>query len=289
MIDQRIVDITDLAVLGDQFPLRLMQLGFRLMQVMDDQARDAFQYILPPVVTVPPGPFLMGSAIRKDKQTSDSEWPQHTVTLAEYHIGTYPLTVAEYACFVQAVQQSEPNELITKEYGWGLAWQTQLTERAEHPVVHVSWEDVLAYTQWLAQLTGDDWRLPTEAEWEKAARGTDGRRYPWGYLWDRSRANTNDGGPHMTTPVGSYPSGASPYGAQDMAGNVWEWTSTNYKPYPYRTNDGRENMSLFANKIVRGSSWDSYPKDARVAHRSSVGSHHSKNDIGARLVCRSVA
>src|SRR5215472_10304233 len=159
MAEQSIVDITDLAVVGEQFPLRLMQLGFRLMQVVNEGGQDQFRYILPPVVAVPAGPFLLGSDQQQDPDASDNELPQHTVTLAAYDIGAYPLTVAEYACFVQATNRKAPDE-------WGNQQQ-----RPDHPVVSVSWNDVLAYAQWLAQVMGETWRLPTEAEWEKAARG----------------------------------------------------------------------------------------------------------------------
>ncbi len=113
----------------------------------------------------------------------------------------------------------------------------------------------MAYAKWLAERTGQPWRLPSEAEWEKAARGTDGQIYPWGDTFDASRANTDEGKKGGTTPVGSYPSGASPFGALDMAGNVWEWTNTVYKPYPYVATDGRERLDSTENRVLRGGSW----------------------------------
>jgi len=147
------------------------------MQAIDEQGHDAYQYVIPPVCEVPAGPFLMGSDKNKDAQAQDNELPQHVVTLAAYRIGTYPLTVAEYACFVHATQRSEPQR--RPRVGNNLTWQTQLSERWDHPVVNVSWQDVLAYVRWLAQVTGETLRLPTESEWEKAARGADGRIYPY--------------------------------------------------------------------------------------------------------------
>src|SRR5262249_51332862 len=155
------------------------------------------------------------------------ELPLHEVTVSACQIGRYPLTIAEYACFVQATRSAEPED-----------WSAQQVH-PDHPVVSVSWNDVLAYARWLAQITGERWRLPSEAEWEKAARGIDGRRYPWGDEFDQARANTGDEDGQGTTPVGSYPGGASPYGVQDMAGNVWEWTSTTYQPHLHQATDER--------------------------------------------------
>ncbi len=225
MAEQHVINITALAVLGEQLPLHLMQLEFRFMQMIDAAGQDQYHYVLPPVCEVPAGPFLMGSDREQDSDAHDDELPQHTMTLDTYHIAIYPVTVAEYACFVQTTNRATPRD-----------WSSQ-QHCLDHPVVHVTWKDVLAYAQWLTQVTGASWRLPTEAEWEKAARGTDGRIYPWGNQWDSTRANTAVGGPRKTTPVGSYPGGASPYGAQDMAGNVFEWTSSRFSYYPYNTTD----------------------------------------------------
>ena len=276
MSDQRAVDITELATLGDQFPLRLMQLGFRLMQVMDEAGRDHYRYVIPPTCTVPAGPFLMGSDKQRDAQAQDNEMPQHAVTLEAFEIGAYPLTVAEYTCFVEATNRTAPQNRSSQQH-------------PDRPVVHVSWNDVLAYTRWLAQVTGEGWRLPTEAEWEKAARGIDGRIYPWGDRWDDTCTNTYDGVVYkMTTPVGSYPGGVSPYGAFDMAGNTWEWTSTKYASHPYLARDGREDLSDQTSKVLRGGSWSLRSQYARAASRLSYLPSNSFNALGARLVRRVV-
>lgn len=277
MADQRVVDITDLAMLGEQFPLCLMQLGFRLMQVIDATGRDQYCYVIPPICEVPAGPFLMGSDQQQDPDAENNELPQHAVTLPVYEIARYPLTVGEYACFVYATKRAEPN-----------AWGHQQFH-PDHPVEYVSWHDALAYAHWLAQVTNEDWRLPTEAEWEKAARGADGQIYPWGDKWDKSRTNTFDGGPGTATPVGSYPNGASPYGVQDMVGNVWEWTSTTSHPYPYQASDGRENLDPETFKVLRGGSWLNLPQTVRTACRLSEPATKDRDTFGVRLARENIA
>jgi toxoflavin biosynthesis protein ToxD len=229
---------------------RLAQFGF-VNQIINNIAA-----IIPPLIAIPAGPFLMGSDRQKDAQASADELPQNTVTLGAYLIAQFPLTVAEYACFVRATKHREPAN-----------WQTQQNERPDHPVVNISWHDALAYVQWFAMITGQPYRVPSEAEWEKAARGTDGRIYPWGDQWDKAKANTFDGGPGTTTPIGSYPQSASPYDALDMAGNVWEWTSSIYQPYPYRATADQENVSSHNNRVLRGGSGRSAPQYARAASR----------------------
>src|SRR5262249_33065768 len=154
----------------------------------------------------------------------------------------FPITVAEYACAVRAEWVREP---LRRH---GVSWHAQQC-RPDHPVVNVSWDDAMAYADWLATVSRQPWRLPTEAEGEKAARGPDGRIYPWGDHWDQTRANTSDGGPGTTTPVGRNPRGASPYGAQDLAGNVWEWCSTLSLLYPYQETDGREAGDAYGRRV----------------------------------------
>jgi formylglycine-generating enzyme required for sulfatase activity len=168
---------------------------------------------------------------------ADDEQPQHSLHLPDYHIAKTPVTQAEYAAFIQATGHREPNrdEDWAQPYNWRGKRPPQ--GRENQPVVLVSWQDAVAYCKWLSEATGQLYRLPTEAEWEKAARGTDGRTYPWGNRWDKKRCNTYEGGKKGTTPVGAYPKGASPYSCLDMAGNVWEWCATEYaggyKAYPY--------------------------------------------------------
>jgi formylglycine-generating enzyme required for sulfatase activity len=252
-------------------PESLQSLGFI------GQIFNGIEVIIPPLMTISAGPFLMGSDKAKDNQAHDNELPQHTINLTPYEIGKYPLIVAEYACFVRATKHEEPHSPFNN-----LTWKQQ-QERINHPVVNIVWKDALAYAQWLAKLTNEQWRLPTEAEWEKAARGVDGRKYPWGNEWDKTKANTSDGGPGTTTLVGTYPQGASPYGCLDMAGNVWEWTSTIFKPYPYQANDGREDLNTQGNRVLRGGAWLNYPQYARVACRFHYRIGYFDGNFGVRL------
>jgi formylglycine-generating enzyme required for sulfatase activity len=178
----------------------------------------------PEMVLIPAGEFLMGSDPSVDKDARDNEQPQHTLSLPDYYLAKTPVTNAQYAAFVQATTyHRQPG-------GWEHGKPPK--GREDHPVVNVTWHDAVTYCRWLSEVTGRPYRLPSEAEWEKGARGSDGRIYPWGNQWDAKRCNTRESGKRDTTPVGAFPEGASPYGLLDMAGNVWEWTRSVYKSYP---------------------------------------------------------
>ena len=169
--------------------------------------------------------------------------------LDEYWIGKYPVTNAQYKAFVEASGHQQPDHFKNGKIPKG---------KNDHPVVEVSWHDARAFCDWASQISDAVIRLPTEAEWEKAARGKEGRIYPWGdQKPDVGLCNfdQNIGG---TTLVGRYsPAGDSPYGCADMAGNVWEWTSSLKKDYPYRAGDGRENLEAGddVHRVLRGGSW----------------------------------
>ncbi len=258
-----------------ELPRALVRLGVTALR------KEMVDYFLPPLCLVPAGEFLMGSDPNKDEQSQNGEYPQHTVNLPEFQIAKIPVTVAEYACYVRDghAEPSSPGFMPT-------TWQTQFSERLDHPVVNVTWHNAMDYAAWLADLTGQPWRLPTEAEWEKAARGTDGRLYPWGDQFDPVKASTNEGGGHyVTTPVWGYPAGASPYGVLDMAGNVNEWVSSLWKPYPYRADDGREQVFRTGMRSQRGGSFTSASVFVRTANRNLNDPSYASITCGFRLVC----
>lgn len=139
----------------------------------------------------------------------------------EFEIGKYPVTNREWAAFVAATNRKPPSHWVDGKIPDGLDL---------HPVVNVSWHDSVAYCEWLSEVTGDSYQLPTEKQWQRAAQGNDERIYPWGDEWDATKCNSWEGNVQGTTPVGKYsPEGDSPYGCADMAGNVWEWTASKWK------------------------------------------------------------
>lgn len=220
------------------------------------------------LVRIPAGEFLMGSDPQLDQSAVANEQPQHRVNLAEYYIGKYPITVAQYADFAGAVGRK-----VSEAPG-----------RADHPVTEVSWDDAVAFCRWLSERSGRAFRLPSEAEWEKAARGTDGWIYPWGNQKPDGTLCNYGVLRGATTPVSRYPAGASPYGALDMAGNVWEWTSSLFKPYPYRAEDGREDQKVREARVLRGGAFYDDARNVRCACRYRNLPDGRNWDLGFRVV-----
>lgn len=259
------------------------QVGYTLEEV---------QALLPPerweeldsTIDIPAGPFLMGTDFdRADTQ----DRPQHTVRLPEYRIDKYLVTNAQYARFLVETGHRPPSTWKNGRIPDGALLQ---------PVTLVSWYDARAYAQWAGK------RLPTEAEWEKAARGTDGRRWPWGNGMDPKRLNTyyNTG---SATPVDAYRNGVSPYGAYDMAGNVSEWVEDDFLPYegtdaPADVFQGKvakvvtpEDRAMKLSeqvpvkqhyKVLRGGSWKSDPFSTASYHRSYDWPNYASDFFGFR-------
>jgi len=239
------------------------------------------------MVKVPSGPFLMGTD-QVDSQGRaeelglvmpwfENEHPQHTVSLPTFYIDRTEVTNGAYAAFVAATKRRPPDH-------WrGRPTPPEGLER--HPVTHVSWFDAQEYCKWAGGK-----RLPTEAEWEKAARGEHGRIYPWGNTFDYDLADVARG---HTMPVGRFPKGDSPYGVHDMIGNVWEWTADWYQAYPGNAYDDGKFGERY--RVLRGNSWASighYPdrdvfmeivaNNSRASFRLFMAADGRLNDVGFR-------
>ena len=234
------------------------------------------------MVRVSEGEFPMGS-----RHGDDDEIPVHTVYLDAFYIDGYEVTMAQYRACVESGGCGEPltEGLILpplEQCNW------DRSGREDHPVDCVTWYQADAYCAWAGL------RLPTEAEWEKAARGTDGRTYPWGEDLDRKKANygtdtccgpDSSDGYWSSSPVGSFPEGVSPYGLYDMAGNVWEWVqdwydSEYFTESPSRNPQGPDGGS--DRRVLRGGSWDDYPGSLRSAYRAGGSPSNRTRGYGFR-------
>lgn len=235
------------------------------------------------MIAIPAGAFTMGS-----NEGPADEKPAHKVELPAYSIDRLPVTNARFAEFLNAVGTHNPAGERLYDFDDDDARIHQAGGRfvadagyENHPAVEPTWAGARDYCAWRGK------RLPTEAEWEKAARGSDGRKYPWGNsLPDRTRAQFaarfNE-----TAPADAFAAGASPYGALDMAGNTWEWVSSAYRPYPYDANDGREELKAGPVRGTRGGGHDSPASEitttqrGRTLSRNPQAGHHN---IGFRCV-----
>jgi formylglycine-generating enzyme required for sulfatase activity len=201
------------------------------------------------MVLIPGGEFKMGSTGQEGKvgfAIGVDELPQHQVYLKPFYIDRYEVTNAQYQKFIEVTGRPTPvDHHDPLFYSW-VDGQPPIGQE-NHPVVYVSWYDADAYCMWVGK------RLPTEEEWEKAARGTEGRAWPWGDTFDAKRCNVHESSPLWTTPVGSYPEGVSSYGVYDMCGNVAEWTASWYKPYPGSHLQRASFGEYF--KVARGGAW----------------------------------
>ena len=216
------------------------------------------------MVFIPAGEFLMGST-DSDREADQGEKPQHTVYLDGYWIDRTEVTNAQYLKCVAAGACRPANFA-----------DDPLFNGPKQPVDGVTLDDAIAYSKWVGG------RLPTEAEWEKAARGPDGRIFPWGNEFDEAKARTFETKPLKTVDVGSYPAGASPYGLLDVAGNIWEWVADRYGPYPSERQVNPKGPDTGDFWVLRGGSFNDNRLFARAAYRA----RHLKGnyfDIGFRV------
>ncbi len=256
-------------------------------------AVDACSY---PMRFIPAGAFLMGASHapgpNHDPDAGEEEGPVHQVTLTQgFWLGWHPVTVLQYRAFCEATGQEEPE-----------AFGAEGFDADDLPVTYVSFYDALAFCRWLSQRLGMAVSLPTEAQWEYAARDTDGRRYPWGNEPpDCTRAyfhpeDSEEQSPDGPAAIGERPAGKSPFGVEDMAGNVWEWCNSVYRDYeegeqidgchPDDTDGHPDDPSDEAPPVVRGGSWFDSSGDLRCSFRDWYHPRYRNDDLGFRVVLR---
>jgi len=226
------------------------------------------------------------------------ETPQHQFEIAAFELAKYPVTNAIYAQFIAAEGYTNPEYWTPDGWAWRVGtnrnqpafWGVPKFSGEDKPVVGVSWFEAMALARWVAVETGLNVRLPTEAEWEYAARVPNSKSlYPWGGAWDAAKLNSgvaDVGSPNhgTTTPVGSFsPYGDGPYGHADLLGQVWEWTSTVFKSYPYVVNDGREDLYTPDRRILRGGNWSDGKYANRVTTRYLYTPFYADVSTGVRL------
>jgi formylglycine-generating enzyme required for sulfatase activity len=216
------------------------------------------------MVDIPAGAFTMGS-----DDGAPNARPAHKVDVAAFKIDKFLVTNADFKKFADSSGYQTDSEKSKEDN-----WKNYAEGKDQHPIVKVSWNDATAFCKWAGK------RLPTEAEWEKAARGTDGRAYPWGNDYDPKKANVKETGLRTTTAVGSFGSGASAFGVLDMAGNVWEWTSEVAAAYP----GGPQSDKLYGpnNRIVRGGGWFDVKEQVASFARNSNVVTAANDDLGFR-------
>ena len=214
------------------------------------------------MIAIPAGQFTMGS-------DHEIERPPHLVFVEAFEIDKFEVTNEQFERFVWETGY------VTDAEKAGATWRPPAFrgDKSQHPVVTVSWNDAKAFCEWAGK------RLPSEAEWEKAARGTDARTYPWGNEWELENITW------PTQPVGSNPAGASPYGVMDMAGNVAEWTSDWFQPYPgYPGGDPQAQYFGEKYRVIRGGGWFSNKERMRTTARNASSATMANDDVGFRCV-----
>ncbi|RKU13041.1 hypothetical protein C6501_09960 [Candidatus Poribacteria bacterium] len=248
-------------------------------------------------VAIPEGEFIMGSTPQEaeaayrdaklrssllEKHSFDAEVPQHSVYLSAYQISRHEITNAQYRAFIEATGCPPPRGAQGEE-----TWKNENFNADTQPIVGVTWFDAQAFAEWIGG------SLPTEAQWERAARGTDGRTYPWGSEPPKARHHANFARRYnRPTPIGQFPHGTSPNGIADLAGNVWEWCLDEYNPSFYQQNseDVRQNplnlrfRDVLRARVIRGGAWNMGSAFLRSSLRFKSYPLDSTHTIGFRIV-----
>ena len=248
-------------------------------------------------VKIPAGKFLMGSDKGVDDQAYDDETPQHEVDLPTYYVSRYPLTVKQYRAFMDAGGYGNRNYWMDAGWQWKEKenitqpgyWQDERYNAPNQPVNGLSWYEACAVTQWLNEVLRvrpDEnmvLRLPTEQEWEKAARGTDGRIYPYGSEFDAIKGNTSETGIGTTSAAGIFPTGQSPYGVLDMSGNVYDWCLTKWRDSYDEPEDNDPGGD--SRRVLRGGAFHDSQRAARCAYRNHFNPYDQYYAYGLRVFC----
>ena len=226
------------------------------------------------------------------------ETPRHEVAIEAFELGRYPVTNGLYAQFIAAQGYEKPDYWTPDGWIWRvntgrtqpLFWDSPKFAGETRPVVGLSWFEALALARWASIVTGNSVRLPSEAEWEWAAHGTQANSmYPWGGAWDSGKLNSSkaiegDSPLGTTALVGSFsPAGDGPFGHADLLGQVWEWTSSLFRPYPYTAGDGREDLYTPEWRVLRGGSWSEGKYANRITSRNLYLPSYSDANLGVRL------
>ena len=264
------------------------RLSFNIRKVFRDRLKDGSEG--PQMVSIPAGSFEMGSY-----NDNSDETPVHTVTVDRFAIGKYEVTVGEFKKFVHDISYQTDAETGNGCYVYDSNWYKKtsaywknpnFSQSNTQPVVCVSWNDATAYTKWLSKQTGYTYRLPTEAEWEYAARAGTKTQYWWGDSMGNNRAACDNHGDvkRMTFPVDSFT--ANPWGLHDTVGNVWEWVQDWYNSSYYSSgiSNNPTGPSMGQYRVRRGGSWFNNAKDVRVANRYWSSADSSFSTLGLRLV-----
>ncbi|MCU0285786.1 MAG: SUMF1/EgtB/PvdO family nonheme iron enzyme [Acidobacteria bacterium] len=269
-----------MSISGSKSPL---EERFEAGEILGKLGDPRIDVLNPPMVPVKAGEFTRGS------DEYDDEKPVRQIYLDEYMMGKYPVTNAEFKGFILDGGYENKEYWTLEGWQWRqeenisepLYWHDRKWNGPNFPVVGVSWYEAYAYAQWLSGKTGNDYRLPTEAQWEKAARGSRGFQYPWGNDFDKDKCNSDECGLGRTSPVGIFPDGKSPYGCLDMAGNVWEWCADWYEENYYKGSPARnpQGPAGGSNRVLRGGSWFSIGWICRAALRN--GRHPADRGGGA--------
>lgn len=276
-------------------PTERGEIGRRLAEIGDPRPGVGLDKDgLPEIIwcEVPAGAFLFGSNRSKDKQALKDEPAQKKVRLPTFYMAQYPVTVAQYEAFVEDGGYKNPAYWTKAGWQWKddkshpeILWQDPDWHIANHPVIGVTWYEAVAFCRWLGKRRGLDIRLPTEAEFEKAARGTTEWLYPYGDTFDANKGNAHASSIGRSSAVGLFPAGASPYGVMDMSGNVWEWSLSKWaNPYQPHTAE-QVDWEGDAARALRGGAWYYSISHARMSFRLRSLPHNRGNPFGFR-VCR---